>query len=91
MGVMIGPMLMQPIVGWALDRRGTDLVAEGTRFYSTGAYHDGFVLMLIWLSVSTFLAFFTKETYCHQRSAQRTSATLNPALVAIHSDDERLR
>ena len=72
MGVMMGPMLMQPVVGWALDRHGADFVAGGIQIYSIDAYHDAFILMLFWLAVSTFLVFFTQETYCRQYSLHST-------------------
>lgn len=88
MGVMMGPMLMQPLVGWILDRHGADFVANGNRLYSIDAFHDGFMLMLIWLAVSTFLVFFTQETYCHQAGRQRTPARLGRLLFSIRSGRE---
>ena len=88
MGVMMGPMMMQPVVGWALDRHGADFVAEGIRTYSIDAYHDGFILMLIWLAASTFLVFFTQETYCHQQSFRCAPDRLGKSFFTIRPDGE---
>ena len=88
MGVMMGPMMMQPVVGWALDRHGADFVAEGIRTYSIDAYHDGFILMLIWLAASTFLVFFTQETYCQQQSRCCAPDRLGESFFTIRPDRE---
>ncbi|MCB1850595.1 MAG: MFS transporter [Gammaproteobacteria bacterium] len=67
MGVMMGPMLLQPAVGWMLDLAWTGQEVDGVRLYSLGAYRSGFALMLGWLALSTLLIFFTRETYCRQQ------------------------
>lgn len=66
MGVMSGPMVLQPAVGWVLDRLWTGDVALGVRVYSVNAYRSGFGLMLVWLALSFLLLFFTRETGCRQ-------------------------
>ncbi|MCB1831818.1 MAG: MFS transporter, partial [Gammaproteobacteria bacterium] len=66
MGVMMGPMLLQPAVGWMLDQLWTGQVVAGVRQYSLEAYRGGFLLMLAWLGLSTVLIFFTRETHCQQ-------------------------
>jgi len=48
MGVMMGPMILQPAVGWMLDRYWDGSMAAGTRTYSLDAYRAGFVLMIGW-------------------------------------------
>jgi len=66
MGVMMGPMLLQPAVGWVLDQLWSGQAVNGVRFYSIEAYRSGFSLMLGWLALSTLLIFFTRETHCRQ-------------------------
>ncbi len=66
MGVMSGPMLLQPAVGLVLDRLWLGEVAEGVRLYGADAYRAGFTLMVLWMVVSFVLLFFTRETGCRQ-------------------------
>jgi MFS family permease len=66
MGVMIGPMVLQPAVGWVLDRMWTGTMAAGVRVYPIVAYRAGFALMLAWIAVSFLLLLFTRETGCRQ-------------------------
>jgi hypothetical protein len=66
MGVMMGPMLMQPAVGWMLDHQWQGSVRDGVRIYSREAYQVGFSMILVWIVLSVILLFFTRETYCRQ-------------------------
>lgn len=66
MGVMIGPMLLQPAVGWLLDRNWSGAMANGARIYGLEAYRSGFSLMLAWLLLALVLILFTRETHCRQ-------------------------
>ena len=66
MGVMMGPMLLQPLVGLILDKQWTGQVLHGVRVYSLSAYEAGFIPMMIWVFLSVLLLFFTKETHCRQ-------------------------
>ncbi len=66
MGVMMGPMLLQPLVGWMLDSRWQGNTLDGVRHYGPEAYRAGFSLMLAWLALSLLLLFFTRETHCQQ-------------------------
>jgi hypothetical protein len=66
MGVMTGPMVLQPAVGLVLDRMWTGNIEAGVRVYSLGTYHSGFSLMLAWMAVSFILLLFTQETGCRQ-------------------------
>jgi len=59
-------MLLQPAVGWMLDRNWDGDIEEGVRVYSLDAYRNGFSLMLAWLAVALVLVLFTRETYCNQ-------------------------
>lgn len=64
MGVMIGPTLLQPAIGWILDRNWHGATARGVRIYDLEAYQSGFLVMIIWVSLSFLLLFFTRETNC---------------------------
>ena len=66
MGVMIGPMVLQPAVGWVLDCMWTGTMAAGVRVYPIAAYRAGFALMLVWIAVSFVLLLLTRETGCRQ-------------------------
>ncbi len=67
MGVMAGPMILQPAVGWVLDRMWNGSMVMDVRMYDVAAYRSGFGLMLLWITVSFCLLFFTQETGCRQR------------------------
>ncbi|AKH20097.1 MFS transporter [Sedimenticola thiotaurini] len=66
MGVMIGPMLLQPAVGWLLDRNWSGTMSDSVRIYGLEAYRNGFSLMLGWLALALLLILFTRETHCRQ-------------------------
>ena len=66
MGIMLGVTVLQPAVGWVLDRRWEGAVREGARVYSLAAYQAGFWLMMCWLLAALVLLFFARETHCRQ-------------------------
>jgi MFS family permease len=66
MGNMIGGMIMQPGVGWVLDRLWSGATTGGVRVYEFGAYRAGLSLMLVWLVVCVVLLALTRETHCRQ-------------------------
>ncbi|MBI5571842.1 MAG: MFS transporter [Desulfomonile tiedjei] len=66
MGVMMGPMILQPAVGWILDQNWQGQAVAGVRVYPLTAYQAGFSLMLAWLALGFVLLFFTRETRCKQ-------------------------
>ncbi len=67
MGVMTGPMVLQPASGWVLDRLWTGTMADGIPIYTAASYRSSFSLMLAWLCLSVVLLFFTRETGCRQQ------------------------
>jgi MFS family permease len=69
MGVMLGGMVMQPIVGIVLDRRWSGELIEGVRVYDDAAYRWAFGAMLAWCAASLALLAFTRETYCRPGKA----------------------
>lgn len=66
MGVIMGPMMMQPLVGVILDSRWQGALIDGKRIFDFASYQRGFSLMLIWGIVALLLLAMTKETYCRQ-------------------------
>ena len=66
MGVIQGPMYMQPLVGIILDRTWDGASANGKRIFDLASYQQGFSLMLIWGVIALVLLLFTRETYCKQ-------------------------
>ena len=67
MGFMLGPTLLQPAVGWMLDRNWNGDTLDGVKIYSLKAYHAGFILMIAWIALSFVLLFFTRETFCRPK------------------------
>ena len=67
MGVMLGPTILQPAVGWVLDRNWQGEMTDGVRVYGLQAYQNGFSLLLAWAALSLVLLLFTKETFCRQQ------------------------
>ena len=68
MGFMLGPTLLQPAVGWMLDRNWDGVWSNGVKIYSLSAYRAGFTLMIMWALLSLGLIFFTRETYCRSKA-----------------------
>ena len=68
-GVMLGPTLLQPAVGWVLDRQWQGQIMDGVRVYSLEAYRAGFLLMAAWAVLALVLLLFTRETSCKQAPA----------------------
>jgi MFS family permease len=66
MGVMLGPLILQPAVGWVLDQNWQGQILNGVRVYSQAAYQAGFSLMAGWMILAFGLVFFTRETYGRQ-------------------------
>lgn len=69
MGVMSGPMLLQPIMGLVLDRHWKGVMENGIRIYDLGAYRAAFTLMIGWAILAIALIAFTTETRCRQMDA----------------------
>ncbi len=66
MGVIQGPMYMQPLVGVILDRHWQGAMVDGKRVFDLASYQQGFSMILIWGVVALVLLCFTHETYCKQ-------------------------
>jgi MFS family permease len=68
MGMMLGGMVMQPLIGFMLDRYWSGRTLEGVRVYDFAAYQAGFSLVLAWGVVSLVLLAFARETRCRQQA-----------------------
>lgn len=66
MGPLLGGMILQPAVGWMLDRHWSGAAAGGARLYDAAAFQAGFSVMFGWVLLSVMLVGFTRETYCRQ-------------------------
>jgi MFS family permease len=66
MGVMSGPMILQPLIGWILERNWNGVLENGVRTYDLNAYRSGFGLMIAWSVIAIVLMSFTTETHCRQ-------------------------
>jgi hypothetical protein len=64
---MMGALVLQPAVGWMLDRRFGGGVEGGVRVYELSAYRAGFVFMMAWVVISLIAILFTRETHCRQQ------------------------
>ena len=65
-GNMLGPTLLQPGIGWALDRVWAGQAVNGVRVYTTGNYQTAFLLVVGWCVLASVLISFTRDTGCRQ-------------------------
>jgi predicted MFS family arabinose efflux permease len=63
-GVFLGPAILQPLVGWAMDRAWTGTMAEGARLYSPAAYATGLILLAGAAALGAVATLFVRETGC---------------------------
>jgi predicted MFS family arabinose efflux permease len=66
MGNMFGVTVLQPAVGWVLDRRWDGAMRDGVRTFGLEAYQAGFGLMMGWVVLGLVLFCLTRETHCRQ-------------------------
>jgi predicted MFS family arabinose efflux permease len=70
MGMMLGGMLMQPLVGVVLDRYWKGAMLDGARVYDMGAYQRGFALMLAWAAAALAALAFVRENRAGKASSR---------------------
>ncbi len=63
-GCFIGTALMQPLFGWVADRTWDGTMQGAIRVYSSGDYHNGFLLMLVFTVVGFLATLAVTETHC---------------------------
>ena len=64
MGMMLGGMVMQPAVGFMLDRHWAGAMAGGARLYDDTAYRWGFSMSFVWGVIALVVLAFARETHC---------------------------
>jgi predicted MFS family arabinose efflux permease len=64
MGVMLGGMVMQPWVGFMLDRHWGGRMEGGMRVHDLAAYQWGFASIFAWGLLSLALIAIARETHC---------------------------
>jgi MFS family permease len=65
-GNMIGPMLLQPGIGWLLDRQWSGQILNGARVYQVHDFQIAFLLVTAWTILTCILTSLTRETNCTQ-------------------------
>jgi len=63
-GVFLGPSILQPLVGWLMDRSWQGAMLDGVRLYSVADYRGGLGLMAAFAALGALSAFFVRETGC---------------------------
>ncbi len=66
MGVMLGPMILQPLMGWMLDLNWNGALENGVRIYTLDAYQAAFVFMIGSSILAAVVMFFATESNCRQ-------------------------
>jgi len=64
MGVMMSGALLQPLVGWILDRNWDGTIIAGARIYSQGAYESALMCLVVAGICGMVLSSLIRETYC---------------------------
>jgi sugar phosphate permease len=66
MGSTLGTMILQPAIGWLLDRNWQGGLVGGVRIYDLAAYRSGFALIIALSALAVLASAFTAETHCRQ-------------------------
>jgi sugar phosphate permease len=68
MGVMIGPLAQQPVIGWILDHYWGGAMINGARIYSMEAFRLAFGFLFLWILTAFIALLLTKESNGQQYS-----------------------
>jgi hypothetical protein len=63
-GVFLGPSILQPLVGWVMDRSWQGGMEGGARLYTAADYQTGLLLMAGFAALGAVATFFVRETGC---------------------------
>lgn len=66
MGMEMGPMILQPVIGWILDLKWNGVWENGIRIYDLNAYHTAFGAMIGLSLLGALIIPFARETFCRQ-------------------------
>ncbi|ODU10367.1 MAG: MFS transporter [Rubrivivax sp. SCN 71-131] len=61
-GVFLGPSVLQPLVGWVMDRGWQGAMAGGARLYSAADFRSGLLLMAGCAALGAVCTLFVRET-----------------------------
>ena len=73
-GVFLGPSILQPLVGWVMDRGWQGAMDGGARLYSAADYRTGLLLMAAFAAFGAVATLFVRETGCRNVWRQQTSS-----------------
>lgn len=68
-GNMLGPAILQPAIGWIIEKHWAGQMAGGARVYSISALDAGCLLIPAWAGLALILLLFTRETYGKQQAS----------------------
>ncbi len=63
-GIFLGPAILQPLVGWVMERGWDGTAVAGVRIYSAADYDSGLKLMVGSALLGWLAVFFVRETRC---------------------------
>lgn len=63
-GVFLGPAILQPLVGWAMDRSWSGAIAQGARVYAAQDFRVGLWLLAAVAASGAVATLFVRETGC---------------------------
>jgi MFS family permease len=69
MGPLLGGILLQPGVGWMLDRGWRGELSGGVRLYDAATWQAGFTLLFVTVALALALVPFARESNCRQAAA----------------------
>ncbi len=63
-GVFLGPAILQPLVGWAMDRSWQGGMQGGARLYTAADYQNALLMLAATAALGAIASLFVKETRC---------------------------
>ena len=63
-GVFLGPAILQPLVGWAMDQKWNGAMQNGARIYAAADYRFGMLLMAGAAAAGCLATLLVRETGC---------------------------
>ncbi|MDO8932816.1 MAG: MFS transporter, partial [Rhodocyclaceae bacterium] len=63
-GIFLGPAILQPLVGWVMERTWDGTIVNGVRIYAAADYASGLKLLAAAAVFGWLAGFFVKETEC---------------------------
>lgn len=66
MGPLLGGVLLQPGIGWLLDKYWNGAEEAGVRLYDAATWQTGFTLLFATVLIALLLVPFIRETHCRQ-------------------------